>query len=255
LASVNFITAHDGFTLHDLVSYERKHNELNGEDNRDGHDHNLSANYGVEGPTDDPGIVETRRRQKRNMLATLLVSQGTPMLLMGDEIGRTQKGNNNSYCQDNELNWIDWQEIGEDGWALYDFLAYLIRLRRERPLLRRLEFPHGEAIDGLKNVTWLKPDGEEMAEPDWRDPAAKALVTLLAAPGEPPVLLLFNAADRPVDFVLPALPGAPRWRILVDTAQSTGRPDVDKDRLPADAALALIARAAMVLEAQSADHG
>jgi len=253
--SVNFLTAHDGFTLHDLVSYEHKHNELNGENNQDGHNHNLSANYGVEGPTDDPEIVAVRERQKRNMLTTLLVSLGTPMLLMGDEIGCTQKGNNNAYCQDNELNWIDWEEIGEDGWALYDFVAYLVRLRRERPLLRRLEFPHGEAIDSLKNVTWLRPDGEEMAEADWHDPAAKALATMLAKPGEPVILLLFNAADQPVEFTLPALSGAPPWRLLVDAAQATGRPTPGEDTLPPDAKPTLIARAAMVLEAQPAEHG
>ncbi|HSM19129.1 MAG TPA: glycogen debranching protein GlgX [Hyphomicrobiales bacterium] len=253
-ASVNFLTAHDGFPLQDLVSYEHKHNELNGENNQDGHDHNLSANYGVEGPTDDPEIVAVRQRQKRNMLTTLLVSLGTPMLLMGDEIGRTQRGNNNAYCQDNELNWIDWDEIDEDGWVLYDFIAYLIRLRRERRLLRRLNFPQGAPIDGLKDVTWLRPDGEEMAEEDWHDPAAKALATMLAAETEPVMLLLFNAAEEPVEFALPELPGASRWRVLVDTAQETGRPEANKNNLPPDEPVTLIARAAMVLEADRPEH-
>ncbi|MDG2570865.1 glycogen debranching protein GlgX, partial [Vibrio parahaemolyticus] len=180
-ASVNFVTAHDGFTLNDLVSYEHKHNEANGEDNRDGHAHNLSANYGVEGPSSDPAIRALRLRQMRNMLATLFFSQGTPMILAGDEFARTQAGNNNAYAQDNEISWIDWDGIDADGRALISFARRVIELRHALPMLRRSRFLTGDYNEqlGVKDVTWLTPAAEEMAPAHWQEPHARALGILL----------------------------------------------------------------------------
>src|SRR5436190_7188131 len=180
-ASVNFITAHDGFTLHDLVSYNEKHNEANGEDNKDGHSHNLSNNYGVEGPSDDPEIRRTRFRQMRNFLATLLFSQGTPMILAGDEFARTQKGNNNAYAQDNEISWIDWDAIDDDARALTGFTRKLIQLRKDLPVLRRNRFLTGAFDDELqvKDVAWLSPTGAELTQEQWNDAKARSLGVLL----------------------------------------------------------------------------
>ena len=177
-ASINFIVAHDGFTLHDLVSYNEKHNQANGEDNNDGANDNHSWNMGAEGPTDDPGILEARERQKRNMLATLLLSQGVPMICGGDEIGRTQNGNNNAYCQDNEISWVDWN-LDDRKKALLEFTTSLIALRREHPNLHRRKFFQDRSIspgavekrqvDGLEvqDVAWYRPDGEQMTEEEW----------------------------------------------------------------------------------------
>ena len=180
-ASVNFITAHDGFTLADLVSYNAKHNEANGENNQDGHSENLSSNYGVEGPTDDPTIKATRLRQMRNMLATLILARGTPMLLGGDEFARSQKGNNNSYCQDNELSWVGWQGIGPEGRELAEFVRRLIMIRRSLPMLRRGRFLTGAYDEelGVKDVSWLTPAGVEMTEANWNDGNARCLGVLL----------------------------------------------------------------------------
>ncbi|MBL8541549.1 MAG: hypothetical protein JNK68_14475, partial [Betaproteobacteria bacterium] len=184
-ASVNFVCAHDGFTLHDLVSYNDKHNEANLEDNRDGSSHNLSWNCGAEGECDDAGVNALRRRQKRNFLAMLLLSQGVPMLLAGDEIGRTQRGNNNAYCQDNEISWVDWNLRREDR-ELCEFVRSLIRLRRRHPVFRRSEYVHGSptAADGLKGITWLTPDGLEMSEEAWHHSHARCLGVCLV--GEQP---------------------------------------------------------------------
>jgi glycogen operon protein len=175
-ASVNFITAHDGFTLNDLVSYNEKHNEANGEDNRDGNTNNVSWNYGVEGPTTDPAIKALRERQKRNFLATLLLSQGVPMITAGDEVGRTQHGNNNPYCQDNELNWHDWYWDDAD-WRLLNFTKKMIRLRKSHPIFRRREFFKGQPAgdSGRKDVAWLKPDGHEMTPEEWEKDFARSL--------------------------------------------------------------------------------
>ncbi|MDB5642625.1 MAG: glycogen debranching enzyme GlgX [Hyphomicrobiales bacterium] len=228
-SSVNFITAHDGFTLHDLVSYNEKHNEANNEDNRDGHSHNLSNNYGVEGPTDDAEIRATRVRQMRNMLATLLFSQGTPMLLGGDEFGRSQQGNNNAYAQDNEISWIDWDAIDEDGAALLEFTKLLIRTRKTQPMLRRGRFLTGaynEALD-VKDVTWLTPSAEEMTPDNWHDQNGRCLGVLLDGRAQPTgvrrrgtdatLLLVMNAHHDVVNFKLPEVVGGTAWMRLVDS--------------------------------------
>ncbi|WP_137391865.1 glycogen debranching protein GlgX [Rhodoligotrophos defluvii] len=218
--SVNFITAHDGFTLADLVSYERKHNEANGEGNRDGTDRNFSANYGVEGPTDDPEIRAVRSRQMRNMLATLLLAQGTPMLLMGDELGRSQNGNNNAYVQDNATSWIDWPGLTEEGRALIGFVASLTALRRAHPQLRSDRFKHGFSLsNGLRDVAWLRPDAQPMQIEDWSDPAARSITVVFAAEDEPPLALMLNASADAQQFRLPAGIAA-QWTILLDTAET-----------------------------------
>jgi isoamylase len=228
-ASVNFVTAHDGFTLNDLVSYNEKHNEANGEENRDGHSNNLSWNHGVEGPTDDPQIRALRERQKRNLLATLLLSQGTPMILGGDEFGRTQGGNNNAYCQDNETNWFDWEGIGEEGRALIEFVRRLIIMRRTFPVLRRIRFFTGVLNEelGVKDVTWLTPLATEMAPEQWHDANAKCLgvmfdgraqATGIRRPASDSTLLLVvNSYHDVVVFKLPEVTGGARWELLVDT--------------------------------------
>jgi len=230
-ASVNFVTAHDGFTLHDLVSYNEKHNEANGEDNKDGHDHNLSYNHGVEGSTDDPEIRQVRYRQMRNMLATLLFSQGTPMLLAGDEFARTQNGNNNAYCQDNEISWINWQEIDEDGRSLLEFTRRLIQLRQALPILRRGRFLSGiynEELD-VKDVTWLTPAGEEMTPEHWQNPHSRCISILLDGRAQPTgirkrgtdvtLLLILNAHDEIVKCKMPDVTGGRGWMCLIDTNQ------------------------------------
>ena len=175
-ASINFITCHDGFTLRDLVSYDGKHNEANGEDNRDGNDNNLSWNCGAEGPSDDPGILALRARQQRNFLTTLILSQGVPMILMGDELGRTQQGNNNAYCQDNEISWVDWSLMEENN-DLLAFTKFLLKIYREHPVLRRRRFFQGRAIRGseIKDITFFRHDGQEMNDEDWNNPIAKTL--------------------------------------------------------------------------------
>src|SRR5690606_11059322 len=226
--SVNFVTAHDGFTLRDVVSYNDKHNEANGENNQDGSDHNLSYNHGCEGPTDDPEINELRMRQMRNLMATLLFSQGTPMLLAGDEFSRTQQGNNNVYCQDNELGWIDWN-LDEDGTGLLAFTRRLIALRRAYPILRRQRFLVGEYNEelGVKDVTWLSPTGDEMTDDQWEDPHARCLGMLLDGRAQPTgvrrsgddatLLLVFNAHHDVVNFCLPEVAQGSCWHCLVDT--------------------------------------
>ncbi|MDQ0392975.1 glycogen debranching protein GlgX [Labrys monachus] len=216
-ASVNFVTAHDGFTLNDVVSYNDKHNEANGEDNRDGHSDNRSYNYGAEGPTDDEAIRATRERQKRNFLTTLLFSHGTPMILAGDEFGRTQHGNNNAYCQDNEISWVDWSGITQDGRALTDFVRRIVSLRQSQPLLRRANFRDGMI------VRWLNPGGEDQTPEQWEDPAARSIAVYLS--NHPwhegteewqEAIIAFNAHDGPVVFTLPERERGP-WKAVVDT--------------------------------------
>ncbi|MGQ0776894.1 MAG: glycogen debranching protein GlgX [Pseudonocardiales bacterium] len=232
-ASINFITAHDGFTLADLVSYNDKHNEANGEDGQDGADDNRSWNCGVEGPTDDPGVLALRARQQRNMLATLFLSQGTPMLLHGDELGRTQQGNNNVYCQDNELSWVDWEKVDED---LVQFTAAVATLRRNHPVFRRRRFFAGRPIRRgaeLRDIAWFSPSGEEMTEQDWEEECGRCLTVFLNGEGlldvdsrgqrvtDSSFLLCFNAHHEDVEVQLPGIDYGQEWTVVLDTAMST----------------------------------
>ncbi len=230
-ASINFITCHDGFTLHDLVSYNDKHNEANGEHNRDGDNNNASWNCGAEGPVKNQHINELRMRQKRNFIATLMLSQGVPMLMAGDELGRTQNGNNNAYCQDNELSWINWSLTPTDERFLH-FVRRAISLRRDHPTFRRRRFFQGRAIHGraAKEIFWLKPNGQEMTEAEWHHSFARSLGVYL--PGDAldeydeqgrvvrdeTFLLLLNAHHEQLPFTIPRLPAAARWEALIDTA-------------------------------------
>jgi glycogen operon protein len=218
-ASVNFITAHDGFTLADLYAYNEKHNEANEEGNRDGHDDNRSWNCGVEGPTDNPEILDLRDRMRRNAMATLLLSHGTPMILMGDEIGRTQHGNNNAYCQDNEIAWLKWDDIPDRDGAFMEFTRGLIRLRARHPLLRSRQYLHGRTLDeeNTRDVVWYKPDGEEMQEGDWNNPASKIVGMLLCDEEKCRLLMIANSYHEPLDFELPGGKGVAHWRVLADT--------------------------------------
>ncbi len=233
-ASINFITAHDGFTLNDLVSYNDKHNEANGEDNRDGDNNNHSWNHGAEGPTDDPEIKQLRRQQRRNFLTTLFLSQGVPMLTAGDEWARTQQGNNNAYCQDNEISWLDWN-LDDEQKALLDFTRELIRFRREHPVFRRPKFFQGRRIRGseIRDVMWFNPGGNEMTDDEWNSPFVRCLGMLLSGDtidvqtfeGEPirdnSFLLLINAHHEPLQFVLPGQKKV-EWQLLLDTASVDG---------------------------------
>ena len=231
-ASVNFVTCHDGFTLTDLVTYEHKRNEANGEDNRDGTDQNDSRNWGAEGETESARIQRTRDRMKRNFLATLFFSQGVPMLLGGDEIGRTQHGNNNAYCQDNELSWFNW-DVGETGEDLCNFVRDLIRVMQNNPILRRRAFFTGEPHPGMqtKDVTWIRPDGAEMTEPDWTDPELHTIGMLLLGVATDEVdvrgrsyagdslFLMLNAGTRSRSYTLPRMELAGQWEEVLNTAQ------------------------------------
>ena len=235
-ASINFVTAHDGFTLRDLVSYNEKHNEANQEGNRDGHDHNISWNYTVEGPSDNPEVNALRARQQRNFLATLLLSQGVPMLVAGDETGRTQGGNNNAWCQDNEISWVDW-DWDEQGRDLLEFTRQLIRLFHQHPVLRRRKFFQGRPVRGaeIKDIAWFRPDGQEMTDHDWRNEQARSLAVRLAGDAidevdergcrvtDDTLLLLLNAHHRAVSFTLPAHRAGDSWEQLLDTRESFGR--------------------------------
>jgi isoamylase len=235
-ASINFVTAHDGFTLHDLVSYNEKHNCANGEENRDGTNENYSWNLGVEGPTDDPVINELRERQKRNLLSTLLLSQGVPMICGGDEIDRDQHGNNNAYCQDNELSWYDW-DLTDRRKALLRFTTKLIALRKKHPNLRRRKFYQDRVIRGslLKDILWLRPDGEEMTDEEWNAGWVRCIGMMLNGEtigdvdehGQPVIdtsfLLLLNCHHEHIDFRVPAPPENGKWTVIVDTNE----PDIE----------------------------
>jgi len=245
-ASINFITAHDGFTLHDLVSYNDKHNEANGENNNDGANDNESWNHGVEGPTDDPAVIELRERQKRNFMATLLLSHGVPMICGGDEIGRTQGGNNNGYCQDNEISWYDWN-IDESRQDMLAFTRRLIELRREHPNLRRQKFFQGRRIDPraaldvelggrhFQDVIWIRPDGEEMTQEEWSLGWVRCLGLQLSGKTldhvdslgqrlqDDTFLILFNPHWEPMDFYMPNLHGEDAWKLVFDT-RTAGQP-------------------------------
>src|SRR5579871_567752 len=230
-ASINFVTAHDGFTLSDLVSYNDKHNEANGEDNRDGHNDNRAWNCGFEGPTEDPLINSLRMRQMRNLIATLLLSQGVPMLLAGDELGHSQLGNNNAYCQDNETSWLDWK-LDEPRQAFLDFVAHMIAFRRRHPVFSRRRFLQKDAInpEGLKEIVWLTPEGTEMTEMQWNQHFARCLGVYLAGAaierrdwrGRPVTdnnfMLLFNAHHETIPFALPQFLSEKAWWTVLDTA-------------------------------------
>jgi isoamylase len=256
-ASINFVTAHDGFTLRDLVSYNEKHNEANGEDNRDGESHNRSWNHGAEGPTDDIEILALRARAQRNLIATLLLSQGVPMLLHGDEIGRTQDGNNNTYAQDSEISWVHWDHAD---WPLAEFTAAVAKLRSNHPTFRRKRFFTGNTVrtgDGerLNDIVWLHPDGEPMEDGQWTEEGAKVLgmylngngIRGLDATGHPIIddhfLLYFNAGMEDVEIVLPADEYAEAWEVVIDTAAA----QIDSQPLPAGHKLTLDGHSVMVL--------
>jgi isoamylase len=238
-ASINFCTAHDGFTLEDLVSYNSKHNEANGEENRDGTDNNRSWNCGVEGPTDDPEVKRLRAQQKRNFLATLFLSQGVPMLLAGDGIGHTQRGNNNAYCQDNEISWLDWSPEKVDH-ELLAFAQRAIAVRKDHPVFRRRNFFQGRQIRGagVKDIAWLRPDGEEMTDEEWTNDFARCLGVSLSGRAADEVdergqpihddnfLLLMNAHHEEIPFVVPEAPSGSGWFAILDTScQTTRNPD------------------------------
>ena len=217
-ASINYVTAHDGFTLWDLWSYDRKHNETNLEDNSDGHNDNRSWNCGAEGPTQNAEVLDIRRRLRRASLATLILSHGTPMLLMGDELGRSQAGNNNAYCQDNGISWLDWSADSDAD--LTGFVRELVALRRSRPLLRASKFRHGKPVGAgdSRDVLWLKPDGGDMRPGDWERSTESRVALMLSDLGERSLLLLFNASPQDTVFRLPERNGALRWQALMDSA-------------------------------------
>ena len=252
-ASVNFVTAHDGFTLRDLVSYNEKHNEANGEDNNDGESHNRSWNCGAEGPTGDAGINALRSRQQRNFLTTTLLSQGISMLLGGDEIGRTQQGNNNAYCQDNEISWFDWEHVDEE---LLEFTRSLVRLQADHPVFRRRGWFKGRPVRGVGvgDIAWFRPDGAEMSDEDWQQPHAKSFGIFLNGgalrerddEGRPirddSFLLLFNAHHEPLPFTMPAEKFGARWKVEIDTAGNH-----EASSVSAEATLEVAGRSVVVL--------
>ncbi|MCU1657581.1 MAG: glgX 2, partial [Pseudonocardiales bacterium] len=258
VASINFVTAHDGFTLLDLVSYNDKHNEANLDGNTDGETHNRSWNCGVEGPTDDPAIVALRAQQRRNFLATLFLSQGVPMLAHGDEIGRTQRGNNNGYCQDNELTWMDWSKVDVD---LLAFTRRLSELRREHQIFRRRRFFDGRPVrrrgrDTLPDIQWFTPDGTEMTEEDWESGFGRTIAVYLNGQGiagrdargqrvvDDSFLLCFSAHDEAIEFRVPGPEYAEAWEIEIDTLEPGGR---DGTLVEADGTVSVGPRALMVL--------
>ncbi|RMI13180.1 glycogen debranching protein GlgX [Cellulomonas triticagri] len=258
IASVNFVTAHDGFTLADLTAYNEKHNEANGEDNRDGESHNRSWNCGVEGPTDDPEVLDLRGRQRRNFLTTLLLSQGVPMIAHGDELGRTQQGNNNVYCQDSELAWVDW-DLDEDRVALLEYARSVVHLRREHPVFRRRRFFAGAPERGgesdLRDIAWLDPSGQHMSDAQWQEEFARSVMVFLNgdAIAEPDLrgeeivddsfLVLFNAAPEPTSFTLPDAEYGATWTVALDTDHQLS----PGDEIAHSATVELVARSTVVL--------
>jgi glycogen operon protein len=269
LASINFVTCHDGFTLNDLVSYNSKHNDANGEANRDGTNDNRSWNCGYEGDTPDLEIIALREKQKRNMLTTVLLSQGVPMLSHGDEIGRSQRGNNNAYCQDDELSWVDWA-AARDNWALMEFVQRLIRLRADHPVFRQRRFFQGKPIrdtpaggqadaSNMADIAWLTPGGEEMSDRDWHAGYAKSLAVFLngdaiAEPGRrgEPVrddsfLLLFNAHDGDMAFTMPPARYGGIWRKELDTAEPISWLESERPATKAGETIQVEARSTQVL--------
>ncbi|MFD7647041.1 glycogen debranching protein GlgX [Streptomyces albidoflavus] len=272
LASINFVTCHDGFTLHDLTAYNDKHNDANGEGNRDGESHNRSWNCGAEGATDDQEVLELRRRQMRNFIATLMLSQGVPMLSHGDEFARTQRGNNNAYCQDSEVSWVHWPEQGDGkaapqepagGQSLLDFTRAMVWLRRDHPVFRRRRFFHGRPVQGthddLSDIAWYTPEGEEMTQRDWDSAQARALTVFLngnaiSEPGprgesihDDSFLLMFNASPEPLEFLVPTGLGQ-EWQAVVETAAPEGARPGDGPKVKAGQRLTLPDRSLTVLQ-------
>ncbi|MEU7647966.1 glycogen debranching protein GlgX [Streptomyces huasconensis] len=259
LASINFATCHDGFTLHDLVSYNEKHNEANGEGNKDGESHNRSWNCGAEGETDDPAVLALRERQMRNFIATLMLSQGVPMISHGDEFARTQGGNNNAYCQDNEVAWVRWPD-GES--PILEFTRAMAMLRRDHPVFRRRRFFHGRPVQGtrdeLSDIAWFTPAGDEMEDSDWNASHMRALTVFMngnaiSEPGprgerisDDSFLLLFNASPEPLEFVVPVNHGR-QWQVVVDTACPEGVPEGEGPKVRAGDRLTLTDRSLTVL--------
>ncbi|MGH3244367.1 MAG: glycogen debranching enzyme, partial [Spirillospora sp.] len=256
-ASINFVTCHDGFTLTDLVSYDRKHNAPNGENNRDGTDDNRSWNCGVEGPARDDDVVGLRARQRRNFLATLFLSQGVPMLSHGDELGRTQRGNNNAYCQDNEISWVGWEGSNDDD---TEFVRSLARLRRDHPVFRRRRFFTGTGTGAAADIAWLTPGGESMTAEDWDAAYAKSLAVFLNGDAitEPDprgrrvrddsFLLLVNAGAEPVGFALPGGEYGERWELVLDTAEPGAPGELgERRRVKARETVPLTGRSLIVL--------
>jgi glycogen operon protein len=261
VASINFVTAHDGFTLRDLVSYNEKHNEANGENNNDGESHNRSWNGGVEGPTDDPTVLALRARQQRNFIATLLLSQGVPMLLHGDELGRTQDGNNNTYAQDSEIAWVHWDKMDQ---PLLEFTAAVNRLRSEHPTFRRRRFFDGRPVrrgegEALPDIVWLDTSGELMAPEDWDSGFGRSIGVFLNGQGirgrdargqritDANFLMYFNAHDEAVEFTIPAEEYAPAWDIVIDTAGKYA----DTEAVPAGTVTSIEGKSMVVLRAHS----
>jgi glycogen operon protein len=269
VASVNFVTAHDGFTLRDLVSYNEKHNDANGEDNNDGESHNRSYNHGAEGPTDDPEILTLRARQQRNFIATLMLSQGVPMMLHGDELGRTQDGNNNGYAQDNELTWVHWDAADQ---PLIEFAAALAKIRKEHPTFRRQRFFNGRPVrreEGapVPDIVWGRPDGSQMQPEDWESGFGRAISVFLNGKGirerdrrgqpidDRHFIILFNAGDEPVEFHIPEVDFSPVWDILVDTAgEQAGADPIEPGGVVMVQAKALILLCEQVAPEIEADH-
>ncbi|WP_327672213.1 MULTISPECIES: glycogen debranching protein GlgX [unclassified Streptomyces] len=263
LASINFVTCHDGFTLHDLVSYNDKHNDANGESNRDGESHNRSWNCGAEGETDDQAVLDLRARQMRNFIATLMLSQGVPMLSHGDEFGRTQGGNNNAYCQDNEVAWVRWADPDAAPDPFLEFTRAMVRLRSDHPVFRRRRFFHGRPVEGthddLSDIAWFTPEGEEMTQQDWGAAQARALSVFLngnaiSEPGargeriqDDSFLLLINASPQPMDFVVPVDHGR-QWQAVVDTALPEGLSSDEGAKVQAGDRVTLQGRSLTVLQ-------
>ena len=249
-ASVNFVTAHDGFTLTDLWAYNTKHNEANGENNQDGHNDNRSWNCGVEGPTDNAEIIALRDRMRRNIMATMLLSDGTPMLLMGDEVGRTQNGNNNAYCQDNEIAWLEWKNVEERDRAFMEFVRGVIRMRKRYPVLRSEHFLHGQPIDGgaTRSVVWFRPDGREMDPPSWGDTNAR-VVGLLLSDRSTRLLIVVSAYHLPISFKLPTADVA-AWTVRINSG--TGEIDPPDRRVAAGTTFELKGRSVLLFVGEMA---
>jgi glycogen operon protein len=264
VASINFVTAHDGFTMLDLVSYNEKHNDANGEDNNDGESDNRSWNCGAEGPTDDPTVNALRAGQQRNLLATLLLSQSVPMICHGDELGRTQGGNNNGYCQDNEITWVHWAEADND---LLDFTCAVSAIRAQHPVFRRRGYFDGMPVrrrgaEGLPDITWFTPDGAEMSEDDWDSGFGKAIAVYLNGNGigdrdprgqrvtDDSFIMLFNAHHEPIEFNLPPAEFASTWTALVSTTTANGNgEESSEDVLKSSSPVIVDGRSLMLLKA------